>query len=103
MSVGLSGLEEADGGGKAGAAPYLPRGKFSSMGDKELGSKANLAGELRKASRFIPLPSWSSSSGGGVGVRGGAGIGRLDAIAAVRWSRRATCSGSEEEALIDNV
>lgn len=83
MSVGLRGLEEADGGGKAGAAPFLPIGKFSSMGDKELGSKANLAGELRNPSRFIPfpLPSWSSSSGGGVGVRGGAGIGRLDAMA----------------------
>lgn len=80
MSVGLSGLEDADGGGKVGAAPYLPIGKFSSMGDKELGSKANLAGELRNPSRFIPLPS-SSSSGGGVGVRGGAGIGRLDAMA----------------------
>lgn len=84
MSAGLKGLEkaeEADGGGKAGADPCLPIGKFSSMGDKEFGSKADFAGELRKPSRFIPLLSCSSSSGGGVGVRGGSGIGRLDAMA----------------------
>jgi len=81
VSVGLSGLEEADGGGKVEVDPYLPIGKFSSMGDKDLGSKAASAEELRNPSRFIPLLSWSSSSGGGVGVRGGAGIGRLVAIA----------------------
>jgi hypothetical protein len=38
----------------------------------------------------MPRPS-SGSSGigvGGVGVRGGAGMGRLEAIAAVRWPQR---------------
>ena len=49
VSVGLRGFEKAEveGGGKAGADPYLAIGKFSSMGDRELGSKADLAGELR--------------------------------------------------------
>ena len=57
-------------------------GKFSSMGERHEGSKPPLIGELANPSRLIPeLLSWSSS-GGGVGVRGGAGIGRLDAIAA---------------------
>lgn len=83
--MGLKGFEKAeaaDGGGKDGADPYLPMGKFSSMGERELGSNDALAGELRKPSRPIPLPfPWYSSSGGGVGVRGGSGIGRLDAMA----------------------
>ena len=58
-------------------------GKFSSIGDRQDGSKFPLTGELAYPSRLIPeeLSCWSSS-GGGVGVRGGAGIGRLDAIAA---------------------
>lgn len=49
VSVELSGAEGGapDGGGNAGAAPYLPMGKFSSMGERELGSKVDLAGELR--------------------------------------------------------
>ena len=83
VSVGLRGVGKADWGGNAGADPYLPIGKFSSMGDRELGSKAALAGELRYPSRLIPPFPWfeSSSSGGGVGVRGGAGIGKLDAMA----------------------
>ena len=52
------------------------------MGDKQEGSKFPLLGELRNPSRLIAeLFSWSSS-GGGVGVLGGAGIGRLDAIVA---------------------
>lgn len=52
------------------------------MGERHEGSKPPLIGELAYPSRLIPeVLSWSSS-GGGVGVRGGAGIGRLDAIAA---------------------
>ena len=50
--------------------PFRAREKFSSMGEREVGSKTDLVGELEKASN--PL----SSSGGGVGVRGGRGIGR---------------------------
>ena len=83
MSVGLSGMVEDDVGGKAGAEPWRPIGKFSSMGDRQDGSKLPLTGEWTKPSRLIPGKfSCSSSSGGGVGVRGGAGMGRLDAIAA---------------------
>lgn len=82
MSVGLSGFAD-DGGGKAGVEPRRLSGKFSSIGERQEGSKMPLTGELVNPSRLIPeLLSCSSSSGGGVGVRGGAGIGRLDAIAA---------------------
>lgn len=45
MSVGLSGMVEDDGGGKAGAEPWRPIGKFSSMGDRQDGSKRPLTGE----------------------------------------------------------
>jgi len=55
---------------KEGMEPFRAREKFSSMGEREVGSKTDLVGELEKASN--PL----SSSGGGVGVRGGRGIGR---------------------------
>ena len=44
---------------------YRWTGKFSSIGDKEFGSKTDLVGELANLSRS------SSSSSGGVGVRGG--------------------------------
>ena len=46
-------------------------GKFSSIGVGALASCTDLVGELEKPSR--------PSSGGGVGVRGGSGIGRLEA------------------------
>lgn len=45
--------------------PYRATGKFSSMGDNEVGSKTDFVGEFWKRSR----------SGGGVGVRGGKGMG----------------------------
>ena len=54
---------------KPGAEAYRMTGKFSSMGDSEAGSKADFVGEFWNLLRF------SSSSGGGVGVRGGRGIG----------------------------
>lgn len=54
---------------KLGADAYRVTGKFSSMGDNEVGSKTDFVGE------FWNLSS-PSSSGGGVGVLGGRGIGR---------------------------
>ena len=45
--------------------PYRAVGKFSSMGDKDVGSKTDFVGEFWNRSR----------SGGGVGVRGGRGMG----------------------------
>ena len=45
MSVGLSGMVEADGDGKAGAEPWRPIGKFSFIGDRQDGSKFPLTGE----------------------------------------------------------
>ena len=58
--------------------PYRWTGKFSSMGDREVGSKTDLVGELAKLSKY---PSWSS---GGVGVRGGRRmVGCSEAMAAL--------------------
>lgn len=76
--AGLSGLA-----GDAVAdpsAPYLPIGKFSTIGDSALGSKDVLIGEVMTPSKPNP-PGGYSSSGGGVGVRGGAGIGKVVAMA----------------------
>jgi len=54
--------------------PNLPMGKFSTIGDNALGSKETFLGEVMTPSK--PKPAvWLSSSGGGVGVRGGSGIG----------------------------
>ena len=60
---------------KPGADAYRVTGKFSSIGDNDVGSKTDFVGE------FWNLAKLSSSSGGGVGVRGGRGIG-LSAITA---------------------
>ena len=64
---------------KPGPDAYRMTGKFSSMGESEVGSKADFVGE------FWNLFRLSSSSGGGVGVRGGRGIG-LSAIDEIRFS-----------------
>lgn len=64
-------------------APNRPE-KVSTIGDNALGSKVIVE---RTVCSVPPIPSPSSDSSGigvgGVGVRGGAGIGRLEAIAAV--------------------
>lgn len=52
---------------KVGRDPFRGIGKFSSNGDKALGSQTDLVGEFEKPA------SWSSV--GGVGVRGGSGTG----------------------------
>ena len=59
-------------------------GKVSMIGDKALGSKVMVERTVLETPS-IPSPlSCSSGIGvGGVGVRGGAGIGRLEAIVAV--------------------
>lgn len=62
--------------------------KVSTFGDRALGSYVMVERTVR-AVRSIPRAS-SVSSGigvGGVGVRGGAGMGRLDAIAAVKCTQ----------------
>ncbi len=69
-------------------------GKVSLRVERELESKVIVEWSVR-GPPLIPRPS-SGSSGigvGGVGVRGGAGIGRLEAIAAVYGSRRSMCRG----------
>lgn len=62
-------------------------GNVSVIGDSELGSNVMVESTVRPTPPVpSPPPSCVSSSGmgvGGVGVRGGAGIGRLEAIAAV--------------------
>jgi hypothetical protein len=79
--------EGVDGIADAGIGdPIDPKrpGNTSVIGDKELGSKLIEETSVRREPT-IPRPS-SGSSGigvGGVGVRGGAGIGRLEAIVAV--------------------
>lgn len=63
--------------------PYraLP-GNVSTMGDKELGSKMTVDRTLRPTPSMPRAVSSSSVLGvGGVGVRGAAGIGRLEAMA----------------------
>ena len=70
---------------------YLPAAKFSSMGDSALGSKVDFVGETSSPTPSNPSPARSGlssrgSSGGGVGVRGGSGIGRVLAIV---WVLRA--------------
>ena len=56
---------------KPGMGPNRVTGKFSFMGEREFGSMADFVGEFWNLSS--PL---LSSSGGGVGVLGGRGIGR---------------------------
>jgi hypothetical protein len=76
-------LKPADDGIGDPIDPKRP-GNVSIIGDKALGSKV-IVERTVCCVPSIPKPS-SGSSGigvGGVGVRGGAGIGRLDAIAAV--------------------
>jgi hypothetical protein len=58
--------------------------KVSTIGDKELGSKRSVECTVRLVPSILRPSSGSSGIGvGGVGVRGGAGMGRLEAIAAV--------------------
>ena len=63
-------------------------GKFSSVGERYIVLSDGLVGELEKPSRpkpWVPAAmvfSYSSLSGGGVGVRGGWGIGRVEAMLA---------------------
>jgi hypothetical protein len=76
-----------DGGIGDAIDPKRPE-MLSTAGDRALGSKL-IVERTVWAVPSIPSPS-SVSSGigvGGVGVRGGAGIGRLDAIAAVGRSQ----------------
>lgn len=75
LSVGVGKPDEE------GEPPNRP-GKTSLMGDNVFGSNCMFEYSVRDA---FPMPS-SGSSGigvGGVGVLGGAGIGRCDAIAAI--------------------
>jgi hypothetical protein len=63
-------------------------GKVSIIGERELGSKVAVESTVRPTPPIPnPLPSCTPSSSGvgvgGVGVRGGAGIGKLDAMAAL--------------------
>jgi hypothetical protein len=77
-------LNPADDGIGEAIAPNRPPENESTTGDKALGSKVMVE---RTVWWVPPIPSPSSGSSvigvGGVGVRGGAGIGSLDAIAAV--------------------
>lgn len=65
-------------------------GKESVMGDRELGSKVIVERTVREMP-LMPSPPISASCSssligvGGVGVRGGAGMGRLEAIVALNW------------------
>lgn len=78
---GLAGVPAAD-----PSCPYLGIEKFSTMGDNDLGSNVVLVGESMTPSN--PSPAVSSSSGGGVGVRGGSGMGIDDAMIDVMDSDR---------------
>ena len=74
--VGLKG----NGEGTIAGVPivYRPVAKFSLIGESVLGSNDILVGERRSPMPSNPKPAATSgreSSGGGVGVRGGAGIG----------------------------
>jgi len=63
-------------------------GEASSTGDSVLGSK-KMEDRTVRGMPLIPRPASSSSSGrgvGGVGVRGGRGMGRLEAISASKQS-----------------
>lgn len=64
--------------------------KFSLIGDSELGSKETLVGEsiLSIPSKPKPVVSEWESSEGGVGVRGGAGIGAMAAMVVVLATNR---------------
>ena len=75
--AGLKGNVAED--GDAGKTePYRLEGKLSFMGDKELLSIAIVEDKAAPAPAK-PMGVFSSS-GGGVGVRGGAGIGIVDAM-----------------------
>lgn len=77
VRVGVGNPEE-----EMGEPPYRP-GKTSLIGDKVFGSNVIVECNVRDLS---PPMLYSGSSGigvGGVGVLGGAGIGRWDAIAAI--------------------
>jgi hypothetical protein len=87
--------------------PKCP-GKVSVIGDREFGSKVIDECTVRSTPPIPSPPPSCCSSGigvGGVGVRGGAGIGRLEAISAAYGARgimRASakvflcCNGQEE-------
>lgn len=78
--AGLLRLLPDEGSGDA-IEPNRP-GNISAIGDKELGFQVRVECTVRPTS--IPIPSGSSGIGvGGVGVRGGAGMGKLEAIVAV--------------------
>lgn len=80
--AGLLKLLPEDGSGDA-IEPNRP-GKISAIGDNELGFQVRVECTVRPPSIPIPIPSGSSGIGvGGVGVRGGAGMGKLEAIVAV--------------------
>lgn len=72
--MGVAGLNGFDN------EPYRPPMKCSLIGDKALGSKETSVGEVVTPSRPSPFKPWCSSSGGGVGVLGGAGIGSSEAM-----------------------
>ena len=81
LNAGLSPLPVEDRG--EAIEPNRPE-KVSVMGERELGSKVIVERTVRETPS-IPRPEvlCSSTTGvGGVGVRGGAGMGRLEAIAA---------------------
>lgn len=61
--------------------PTRPEGKLSSIGDKAFGSNVIFVGEIWETPSKPRPAMCSGSSGGGVGVRGGMGIGRLNAMA----------------------
>jgi hypothetical protein len=63
--------------------PYRSDGKVADIGDSALGLNPRFEGDMEFSN---PSPTGGlnrSSSGGGVGVRGGAGIGLSEAMVAV--------------------
>ncbi len=62
------------------AVVNIPIGKFSTIGERALGSNVVFLGDIMTPSKPKPA-ALCSSSGGGVGVLGGSGIGMVETMA----------------------